>query len=421
MKKNILLLSIISMLTINGCMFFNNNNNSSSTNSSVVELQYGDDTDLLISEYVEGTGMDKAIEVYNFTDKEVDLSEYTINQYKSELTPSVTVQLKGKLAPKATYVVAYDGSSDAVLSKADLTDFGLLFSGKNAISLNKNNKIVDVIGFIGYTLDYAKDMTLVRKVDQMEPRHNFDEYDWIRYAPDNFNYLGNATNSVTPEELLKGPVLEEKYTNDQLYSFKDPNGSLAGGLAVKASIKNNIDGDTTDLYLEDSQLDPSTFMTDKRYYGLANGKQWVRVRYQAVDTPESYPGNIQEFGITAKFYTAYLQNKADVLFVQSVQGDSLLCNYGRLMGYVWAGRDTLVNYESIKHGYSTVAFNFHYGLTSRDIPYESYMYNAMLYAKRNKLGLYGEKDPYWNYDTNKSLCEYKECENIFENGNKIIG
>ena len=262
-------------------------------------------------------------------------------------------------------------------------------------------------------------MTLVRKVDHMEPRHNFDEYDWIRYAPDNFNYLGDATNSATPEELLAGPVLEEKYTDNQLYSFKQENGQLAGGLAVKASIRNNIDGDTTDLFIEETNFKPQDFMTNKNYYGLSNGKYWVRVRYQAVDTPESYSGNIQEFGILAKYYTAYIQNKASTLFLQSVHGDSLLCNYGRVMGYVWADRNTLVNYETIKHGYSTITFNFHYELTSRDIPYESYMYNAMLYAKRNKLGLYGEKDPYWNYDTGKSYCESRECGNMFENGGNI--
>ena len=447
MKKNNLLVSLLSIMILSACggnsststsnsasssntpssssSSLNSNSTSmpSSTSSSIVSSSssvftgpvYGEETELIISEYVEGTGMDKAIEVYNFTDKEVDLSNYTINQYRSDYVPTVTVQLEGILAPKSTYVVAYEGSSDEVLEKANQTDIGLYFTGKNAISLNNKGKIVDVIGYIGYALDYAKDMTLVRKVDHMEPRQKFDEYDWIRYAPDNFKYLGDATNSATPEELLAGPVLESQYTDNQQYSFKKPDSQLAGGLAVKASIRNNIDGDTTDLLIEDSQFNPKEFMTKTSYYGLVGGKYWVRVRYQAVDTPESYSTNIQEFGLMAKYYTAYLQNKADVLYLQSVLDDSLLCNYGRVMGYVWAGRDTLVNYETIKHGYSTVSFNFHYGLTSRDIPYESYMYNAMLYAQRNKLGLYGEKDPYWNYETGTPYCD-ENCKNYWETG-----
>ena len=423
MKKNSLLFSIVSLLVLTGCPLNSNNSGASniSNNSSTMSLVYGDETDLLISEYVEGSKRDKAIEVYNFTDKEVDLSKYTINQYRDTKEPTVIVRLEGKLAPKSTYVVSSSTSSATVLDKANKTDENLSFSGKNAIALTNDGKVVDVLGYIGYALDYAKDITLVRKVDRMEPKQKFDEYDWIRYAPDNFNYLGVATNSCTPEELLAGPVLENKYTDNQQYSFvSKENSSFGGGLAVKVSIKNNIDGDTTDLYIEDSMINPSTFMTKTSYYGTVNKKSWLRVRYQSVDTPESYPGNMQEFGLMAKYYTHYLQNKAEVMYLQSVMDDSLLCNYGRFMGYVWAGRDTLVNYESIKHGYSTVSFNNHYGLTSRDIPYESYMYNAMLYAKMNELGLYGEKDPYWDYDKNVSYCESMNCGNYFENGGNII-
>ena len=33
-----------------------------------ISLQYGEDTDLLITEYVEGTKSDKAIEIYNFSE-----------------------------------------------------------------------------------------------------------------------------------------------------------------------------------------------------------------------------------------------------------------------------------------------------------------------------------------------------------------
>ena len=418
MKNKSLLLSILSLMILSGCQGKSSNSESSnvsSTSTYLTAVEYSDETDLLISEYVEGTGMDKAIEIYNFTDKEVDLTGYAVNQYRSDYNPTAVVKLTGKLAPKATYVVAYNGSTQEILDKADITDPNLYFTGKNAISLTKNGKVVDVVGYIGYSVDYAKDMTLVRKVDQMVPRHNFDEYDWIRYAPDNFKYLGDATNSVTPEELLAGPVLEERYTD--LGEYPIANGTLGAGGAVRVSIKDNIDGDTTDLFIENSYVNPGDFMNNRNYYGTVNGKNWLRVRYQAVDTPESYTGNIQEFGITAKYYTEYIQNNADQMYLQSVLGDSLVCNYGRFMGYVWAGTDTLVNFESIKRGYSTITFNFHYELTSRDVPYESYMYNAMLYAKRNKIGLYGEKDPYWDYDKNQSYCITNKCENMFESGN----
>ena len=73
MKKNSLLFSLISLLVLTGCPFNSGNASSSSSNSNsanvMTSLVYGDETDLIITEYVEGTKRDKAIEVYNFTDK----------------------------------------------------------------------------------------------------------------------------------------------------------------------------------------------------------------------------------------------------------------------------------------------------------------------------------------------------------------
>lgn len=444
MKKNIMLLSLVTLLTLCGCQGNSNSksnnpssnsssskpvsssttssttSSSSSTSSSSVATGpvYSEDTDLLITEYVEGSKTDKCIEIYNFTETEVDLSEYSLSQYRSDYVPTVTIPLSGKLAPKTTYVVAYSSASDALLEKADYDHLGLTFTGKNAITLNHHGKIVDILGYIGFAIDYAKDMTLVRKVDRMEPRTKYDEYDWIRYGVDNFKYLGNVENSVTPEELLAGPCLEDQYLNLEDYPFFAGSASskVGGGGAVPVTIKNNIDGDTTDLYITNNVINPSEFMTSTSYYGTIAGKRWVRIRYQAVDTPESYSGNIQEFGKLAAAYTAFVQNQAEEMFLQSVKGGSLLCNYGRVMGYVWAGRNRLMNYETIKHGYSTVSYEFYNQLTSRDIPYESYFYNASLYARMNKLGLYGEEDPYWNYQSNTSYCESKTCLNVFEAG-----
>lgn len=440
MKKNVKLLSLIGLLLLCACQGNSNSTNnkpssnasssslpntsssttsSSSSSSSVATGPvYSEDTDLLITEYVEGSKTDKCIEIYNFTEEEVDLSEYSLSQYRSDYVPTVTIPLSGKLAPKTTYVVAYSSASDALLEKADYNHLGLTFTGKNAVTLNHNGKIVDIVGYIGFAIDYAKDVTLVRKVDRMEPRTKYDEYDWIRYGVDNFKYLGNVENSVTPEELLAGPCLEDQYLDLEQYPFFAGSASskLGGGGAVPVSIKNNIDGDTSDLYITDNVINPADFMTSNSYYGTVAGKKWVRIRYQAVDTPESYPGNIQEFGKMAAAYTAFVQNQADELFLQSVKGGSLLCNYGRVMGYVWAGRNRLMNYETIKHGYSTVAYENYNQLTSRDIPYESYFYNATLYAKMNKLGLYGEQDPYWNYQSNQSYCENRTCLNYFEAG-----
>ena len=76
------------------------------------------------------------------------------------------------------------------------------------------------------------------------------------------------------------------------------------------------------------------------------------------------------------------------------------------MGYVFAEKDgdsICVNYMIILQGYSTIEVSKNYSLTYKDVPYYGYMYNAMLYAKRNQKGLWGEIDPYWDYILDKSI------------------
>ena len=68
MKNKSLLLSILSLMILSGCQGKSSNSESSnvsSTSTYLTAVEYSDETDLLISEYVEGTGMDKAIEIYN--------------------------------------------------------------------------------------------------------------------------------------------------------------------------------------------------------------------------------------------------------------------------------------------------------------------------------------------------------------------
>ena len=80
-------------------------------------------------------------------------------------------------------------------------------------------------------------------------------------------------------------------------------------------------------------------------------------------------------------------------------------NYGRMLGFVFVvkGNDsTLVNFDTIKHGYSTATLVFNGYIKYLDCPYYNFFVEAEKYAKENKLGLNGEVDPYWDYENNKS-------------------
>jgi endonuclease YncB( thermonuclease family) len=180
---------------------------------------------------------------------------------------------------------------------------------------------------------------------------------------------------------------------------------MGSGGAVEVSLYRNVDGDTS-FFIFPDELDIATFVNpDNIIY--TNGKPSTKVRYQDINTPETYAGGIEEWGWPAKLYTAKVQSEADKIYVQSVLGDSLLCTYGRIMGYVFANKgdeSICVNFMIIKQGYSRVAINTTMDLKYKDVPYYGYLNNAMIYAQRNGLGLHGDAlDPYWDYVNNKSI------------------
>ena len=90
---------------------------------------------LFISEYIEGSSSNKAIEMFNPTLAELDLKNYKIELYNNgSVTPTMTFYPKGKIASGETFVVAHPSSNALLLSKAD-TVFGFSYNGNDAILL----------------------------------------------------------------------------------------------------------------------------------------------------------------------------------------------------------------------------------------------------------------------------------------------
>ncbi|MBW7867319.1 MAG: T9SS type A sorting domain-containing protein [Brumimicrobium sp.] len=75
-------------------------------------ITYAQDcSELFISEYLEGLGNNKALEIYNPTDNTIDLSNYFVVRYDNgSSTPTVlnAVQLTGTIAPKDVHVGVID-------------------------------------------------------------------------------------------------------------------------------------------------------------------------------------------------------------------------------------------------------------------------------------------------------------------------
>lgn len=123
---------------------------------------------LFISEYVEGSGNNRALEIYNPTNDPIDLSEYQLVRYRNGgFTPNA-VQLSGTIQPKSTFVVVVDKRNPngtgfevpvdlALQEKADLfvspvyeLNKMMYFDGNDGVTLEKiTGEIIDIICKIG--------------------------------------------------------------------------------------------------------------------------------------------------------------------------------------------------------------------------------------------------------------------------------
>ena len=133
--------------------------------------------DLFISEYVEGSGNNKALEIFNGTGMSVDLSNYRLLLYANgNSTPNNIHNLSGTLAHGDVIVYVHGSAGAALAALGDETSNATNFNGDDAISLQKQVDDdwidIDIFGVIGedpgteWTADggYSTlDKTLVRK------------------------------------------------------------------------------------------------------------------------------------------------------------------------------------------------------------------------------------------------------------------
>lgn len=108
-------------------------------------------TDLIISEYVEGSSNNKYIELYNGTGAAVDLSDYQLRLHSNgAVAPNATATLTGTLAAGAV-IVYRNSAATAYAGPATNLNSICIFNGDDAIALWKIStaSYVDIFGNIG--------------------------------------------------------------------------------------------------------------------------------------------------------------------------------------------------------------------------------------------------------------------------------
>jgi len=162
--------------------------------------------DLLISEYVEGSGDNKAIEIFNGTEDAVNLGAYTLQRYSNGSTIPTAIALPAiNLARGATHVIVCSLADAALLAYANQTSANLNFNGNDALVLVVGGStVVDSFGRVGEDPGTAwtcsSGSTLNHSMRRMSsicsgdtaPADAFNPcVGWVFFTSDTFSGLGN--------------------------------------------------------------------------------------------------------------------------------------------------------------------------------------------------------------------------------------
>ncbi len=166
-------------------------------------------SDLFISEYIEGSSNNKAIEIYNGTGSPVNLSSYSLKkQTNGSGAYGDALALTGTLAAGDVYVIANASANSIIQAASDLqtSSAALSFNGNDAIALFKNSTQIDEVGVFDLTSNWGTDATLIRKSSVNSPKATYDAADWDSNPIDYFTNLGShtMTGSSTSSTPLSG-------------------------------------------------------------------------------------------------------------------------------------------------------------------------------------------------------------------------
>lgn len=173
-------------------------------------------TELFFSEYFEGSvGFNKAVEIVNLTENDIDLSFYSIKRQSNGgvngngWEESSTLTLKNEIikANDVFVIINGDANIQQLIDEADYkqlntvsTNWGapLTFNGNDPVGLFKNDILIDIIGtYNGGSANFGKDKVLRRKSGVSQSNTVFDlENEWDIFSKDDASDIGTHSAIV---------------------------------------------------------------------------------------------------------------------------------------------------------------------------------------------------------------------------------
>lgn len=220
-------------------------------------LGFAQAQDLFISEYLEGSSNNKAIEIFNGTGAPVDLANYTLRLASNGGVWSTTnsITLSGTLANNDVFVVANAQANAAIQAVADITHTVTYFNGNDCIGLFNGTTLIDIIGVYqndpgtawpvagvdGATLNH----TLVRKPNVVQGNVNWvagagtnvDNSEWIVHPQDYVSDIGMHTFNPGGGEQAATPTF-----NPPAGAYTAPINVTISTTTPGATIRYTVDG-----------------------------------------------------------------------------------------------------------------------------------------------------------------------------------
>ena len=181
-------------------------NTAPSSNESCETTEQGASStnEIFISEYVEGSSNNKAVEIANFTGNLINLSGYTIaRDVNGNGTYGAALQLTGMLATGNVHVISRGNASAETVALADQISSGdaMSFNGDDPVGLFKNGVLIDIFGNFGGTNNFAN-ATYRRKQTVINPTTVFDlAGEWVTSTTNDITDLGSHSAPLGSNDL----------------------------------------------------------------------------------------------------------------------------------------------------------------------------------------------------------------------------
>ncbi len=175
-----------------------------------------DCSDLFISEYVEGSGNNRAIEIYNPTEEAIDLNNYQLVRYSNGGFEPHIVGLTGSVGSNETYVVVSDKRDpDGTGYEIPIDSALMLVADTFVCPVYEVNKMMYFNGNDAVTLEKDGGMTIVDIFAKIGPPMTSDDNGWGDLNDTTISYMsgGNPTE-YTITNYNVGPLFWLAWTKD---------------------------------------------------------------------------------------------------------------------------------------------------------------------------------------------------------------